>query len=52
VELADGEGSVSWTSRLKGWQALISRLNSELTQVARDAGRLQGVEALEGRREG
>jgi hypothetical protein len=38
VELADGEGAVTWSARLRGWQALISRLQAEKAAAVREAG--------------
>jgi len=37
VDLAQGEGGVQWTARLKGWQGLIGRLQSELAATAGQA---------------
>lgn len=38
VTLAGDEGAVQWNSRLKGWQALIARLESEGGGAARVSG--------------
>jgi hypothetical protein len=37
VDLADGEGKVEWGARLRGWQALISRLQSEKAEAVKAA---------------
>jgi hypothetical protein len=37
VDLAEGEGTVTWGARLRGWQALISRLQSEKAEAMKAA---------------
>lgn len=37
VDLADGEGTVTWGARLRGWQALIGRIQSEKAEAVRAA---------------
>jgi hypothetical protein len=38
VELAGDEGAVSWGNKVKGWQALISRLQAETLSAKRESG--------------
>lgn len=38
IDLAEGEGTVTWGARLRGWQSLISRLQAEKTDAARASG--------------
>jgi hypothetical protein len=47
IELAEDEGSVTWGSRLKGWESLIRRLTAEISEAAlRSSSGFRTVRAL------